>query len=59
MPAYAVNAIVPLVNVNEHQGTTRAVIESGQRVKEDSCRRKIRACMLMDYCLLHGGTANH
>jgi ectoine hydroxylase-related dioxygenase (phytanoyl-CoA dioxygenase family) len=67
MPAYAVNAIIPLVGVNEHQGTTR-VWPGSHRVWRDGEARQlpsedpalpIGSCILMDYRLLHRGTANH
>jgi ectoine hydroxylase-related dioxygenase (phytanoyl-CoA dioxygenase family) len=66
MPAYAVNAIVPLVDVDEHRGTTRVWLGS-HRVWRDADARQlpfddlatsVGSCVLMDYRLLHGGTAN-
>jgi len=67
LPAYAVNVIVPLVTINGYQGTTR-VWPGSHRVWEDSKARSLPAgeviaepgsCILLDYRLLHGGTANH
>ena len=67
MPAYAVNVIVPLVDIDEHHGTTRvwpgshrvwAEGEARQLPSEDPVA-PVGSCMLMDYRLLHGGTANH
>jgi ectoine hydroxylase-related dioxygenase (phytanoyl-CoA dioxygenase family) len=66
VPAYAVNLILPLVDCNEHHGTTR-VWPGSHRVWLDREARKlpseapivnVGSCILMDYRLVHGGTAN-
>jgi ectoine hydroxylase-related dioxygenase (phytanoyl-CoA dioxygenase family) len=66
MPVYAVTAIVPLVDVDEYRGTTRVwpgshrVWQEGEAAElssEDPVAR-VGSCILMDYRLLHGGTAN-
>lgn len=66
VPAYATNAVVPLVNINDHYGTTR-VWPGSHRVASDEARElpsedtvaPVGSCILMDYRLLHGGTVNH
>ena len=67
LPAYAINVVVPLVNINEYQGTTRVWPGSHRVWSNDEARQlrsedpvaQIGSCILMDYRLLHGGTANH
>lgn len=66
MPAYAVTVIVPLIEVNEHHGTTRLWPGSHRVWQESEARQmpfedpvgRVGSCMLMDYRLLHAGTAN-
>ena len=66
MPAYAVNVIIPLVDVDEHHGTTRVWPGSHRVWSEDKAKRllfqdpvaPVGSCIFMDYRLLHGGTAN-
>ena len=66
MPAYAVNVVVPLVDVDECHGTTRVWPGSHRVWPEDEARQlpsadpfaPVGSCILMDYRLLHGGTAN-
>ena len=66
MPAYAVNVIVPLVDINEYQGATRVWPGSHRVWPEDEARQlpcedpvaQVGSCILMDYRLLHRGTAN-
>lgn len=66
MPAYAVNVMIPLVDVDEHRGTTRVWpgshrtwLDSGAReLPSEHVVAPVGSCILMDYRLLHGGTAN-
>jgi ectoine hydroxylase-related dioxygenase (phytanoyl-CoA dioxygenase family) len=66
MPAYAVNVIVPLVDIDEHHGTTRVWPGSHRVWPEGEARKlpsedlvaQVGACILIDYRLFHGGTAN-
>ncbi len=66
VPSYAIKLIVPLVNMNEINGTTR--LWPGSQIEFDEKALQIESanphlalgdCMLMDYRLLHQGTANH
>jgi ectoine hydroxylase-related dioxygenase (phytanoyl-CoA dioxygenase family) len=67
MPAYAINVVVPLVDLNEHSGTTRVWAGSHRVWQDDQARQlpsedvraRVGSCILMDYRLLHGGTVNH
>jgi ectoine hydroxylase-related dioxygenase (phytanoyl-CoA dioxygenase family) len=66
MPAYAVNVIIPLIAVDEHHGTTRVWPGSHRIWPPDEAKQlpsedpvvPLGSCILMDYRLLHGGTAN-
>jgi ectoine hydroxylase-related dioxygenase (phytanoyl-CoA dioxygenase family) len=66
VPAYAVNVIIPLVDVNEHQGTTRLWPGShhvwhwdeAQNLPSEDLTARTGSCVLMDYRLLHRGTVN-
>jgi ectoine hydroxylase-related dioxygenase (phytanoyl-CoA dioxygenase family) len=66
MSAYAVNVIVPLVDINEYHGTTRIWPGSHRVWSVDEARKlpvedpvmQVGSCILMDYRLLHQGTAN-
>ena len=66
MPAYAINVIVPLVDVDGHHGTTRVWPGSHRVWPEGEAKQlpsedpvaPVGSCILMDYRLLHGGTAN-
>jgi ectoine hydroxylase-related dioxygenase (phytanoyl-CoA dioxygenase family) len=66
VPAYAVNVIVPLVDINEYQGTTRLWPGSHHVWRWDEATKlpfeditvQVGSCVLMDYRLLHGGTVN-
>jgi ectoine hydroxylase-related dioxygenase (phytanoyl-CoA dioxygenase family) len=67
MPAYAITAIVPLVDVDKYHGTTRVWPGSHRVWPEDEARQlpsedpvvQVGSCILMDYRLVHAGTANH
>ena len=67
MPAYAVTVIVPLVDVDGHHGTTRVWPGSHRVSLEDKAKRlpyedaavRVGSCILMDYRMLHCGTANN
>jgi ectoine hydroxylase-related dioxygenase (phytanoyl-CoA dioxygenase family) len=67
MPAFAVTAIVPLGDLDDYYGTTRVWPRSHRIWQEEQARQlpcedpvaPIGSCMLMDYRLLHQGTANH
>ncbi len=65
MPCYALTMIIPLVELGEENGTTR--IWSGSHVattnKVDQLPHQdpvvsVGSCLLMDYRLIHAGTAN-
>jgi ectoine hydroxylase-related dioxygenase (phytanoyl-CoA dioxygenase family) len=66
VPAYAVNVIVPLVALDERHGTTRLWPGSHRIWLESKARQlpsedpvaRVGSCILIDYRLLHGGTAN-
>jgi ectoine hydroxylase-related dioxygenase (phytanoyl-CoA dioxygenase family) len=66
IPAYAINVIVPLVDMDERHGTTRVWPGSHRVWPEDEARQlpsedpvaPVGSCMIMDYRLLHRGTAN-
>ena len=66
MPAYAVTVIVPLVDINEHHGTTRVWPGSHRVWSDDEAIQlpsedpvaQFGSCILMDYRLFHQGTAN-
>jgi ectoine hydroxylase-related dioxygenase (phytanoyl-CoA dioxygenase family) len=66
VPAYAVTVVVPLVDINEFQGTTRVWPGSHRVWSDDEARKlpsedpvaQVGSCLLMDYRLLHGGTVN-
>jgi len=66
LPAYAITMIVPLVPLNPINGTTR-MWPGSHRVPAQEARGRFPSvdplaatgeCLLMDYRLLHGGTAN-
>jgi ectoine hydroxylase-related dioxygenase (phytanoyl-CoA dioxygenase family) len=67
MPAYAITVVVPLVDINDYQGTTRVWLGSHRVWSDDEARKlpsedpaaQVGSCILMDYRLLHGGTANY
>jgi ectoine hydroxylase-related dioxygenase (phytanoyl-CoA dioxygenase family) len=65
LPPYALNLIVPLVPLNAHNGTTRLWVGSHLVVKSRTHQMPIvdpvadlGDCILVDYRLLHCGTAN-
>ena len=65
MPPYAINVMVPLIELGETCGTTRLYL--GSHVMPRTHRRYITLdphtnigdCVLMDFRLLHEGRANH
>jgi ectoine hydroxylase-related dioxygenase (phytanoyl-CoA dioxygenase family) len=66
MPAYAVNVIIPLIDIDEDHGTTRVwpgshriwSLDEAKRLPSEDPVVPVGSCILMDYRLLHGGTAN-
>jgi hypothetical protein len=66
IPPVAVTMIVPLVDLNQTNGTTR-MIEGSHKVPAQSALARPAydptvspgSCLLMDYRLVHGGTPNH
>jgi ectoine hydroxylase-related dioxygenase (phytanoyl-CoA dioxygenase family) len=64
MPAFAVNVVVPLVDLNDHHGTTRVWPGShrvwpnheAKQLPFDDPLAPVGSCILMDYRLLHSGT---
>ena len=67
LPSYAITAVVPLVNLTPSTGSTR-VWKQSHRLERSQKEFKMSAsdvpymttgsCYLMDYQLVHGGTAN-
>lgn len=65
LPPYAITVVVPLVPLNAINGTTR-VWPGSHLVRQSEARQlpyldpvaDVGDCLLMDYRLLHGGTAN-
>ena len=65
MPTFAITMIVPLVDLNETNGTTRvypgsrmAPIPTAKTMAHCDPVASRGACLLMDYRLFHGGTPN-
>ncbi len=65
MPPFAITMIVPLVDLNETNGTTRvypgshkAPIPTAKSMAHCDPVASRGACLLMDYRLFHGGTPN-
>ena len=64
-PSFAITLVVPLVELNETNGTTRMFkgshlvpLEEAATMDHQDPVAPIGSCLLMDYRLLHGGTAN-
>lgn len=65
LPPYAITVMIPLIDLNEINGTTRvwegshtAHDDTGMLLGSDLVECEAGACFLMDYRLWHGGTAN-
>ena len=65
IPSFAVSMMIPLVNLNDLNGTTRvwrgsniASEEGIKSIEAEDPHVSIGSCYLMDYKLLHQGTAN-
>ena len=66
LPSYAINMFIPLVQFNKHNGTTKVWPESHRNFTNPMENSddidpiiSVGSCMLVDYRLYHGGTANH
>jgi ectoine hydroxylase-related dioxygenase (phytanoyl-CoA dioxygenase family) len=65
LPSYAITLIIPLVDLGETNGTTRvwkgshAVTPGGDNnLPSQDPKVPVGSCLMMDYRLLHAGTAN-
>jgi len=65
IPSFAINMMLPLVNLNDINGTTRvwrgsniASDEAIENIDPEDPHVPIGSCYIMDYRLLHQGTAN-
>ncbi|MCB9644694.1 MAG: phytanoyl-CoA dioxygenase family protein [Myxococcales bacterium] len=65
MPCFAMTLMVPLISCNEHHGTTMLRVGShlvseqeAEGMEETRPEVPTGSCLLMDYRLHHGGTAN-
>lgn len=67
LPSFAVTAVIPLVDLTEETGSTRVWKKSHREVRSqrefpmngsDVPYMSTGSCYLMDYQLVHGGTAN-
>lgn len=65
LPTYAVTMLIPLVDMNHEQGTTQVRLGSHKATEEQAISLPTAApevpagsCLMMDYRLQHGGTAN-
>lgn len=66
VPSFAVTVMVPLVDLDEHVGTTR-IVKGSHRLSTRESKHlpmqtpivKLGDCYLMDYRLSHHGQANH
>lgn len=67
MPAYAINVIVPLVEINQRYGTTRIWPGSHRVWRQDEAEQlpsedlvsQVGSCILLDFRLLHRGMGNY
>ncbi len=66
MPCFALTLMIPLVECNEHNGTTMLRVGShlvpekqAEQMQGELPIVPVGSCLLMDYRLHHGGTPNH
>ena len=65
IPSYGIKMIIPLVDLNEEHGTTRmwpgshvVFDEKALKMAPVDPQLQVGSCILMDYRMMHGGTAN-
>ncbi len=66
MPSFAINVLIPLIGLNENYGTTRIwpgshrlfAAEEALALPSYDPIAQPGSCLLLDYRLVHGGTAN-